>query len=128
METEARRISVREYEFGAVREAVEAVTVMLSVVAPYVAEEMWETLGHAPSVANAPWPVVDQALTVEEAVTCVVQVQGKVRGKLQVDPGIGEDELRALALADEGVVRSLAGREIRTVIVRAPKLVSIVPV
>jgi leucyl-tRNA synthetase len=111
----------------AVREAAEAVTVLLSLVAPYVAEEMWEILGHQPSVANASWPVVDPALLVEETVTCVVQVQGKVRSRLQVPPSIGEDELKELALADEAVIRTLAGRDIRTVIVRAPKLVSIVP-
>jgi leucyl-tRNA synthetase len=112
----------------AVREAAEAVTVMLGLFAPYVAEEMWQALGHEPSVANASWPEVDPALLVEETVTCVIQVQGKVRGKLQVPPGIGEAELRQLALADEAAVRALAGREIRTVIVRPPKLVSIVPV
>jgi leucyl-tRNA synthetase len=111
----------------AVREAAEAVTVMLSLVAPYVAEEMWEILGHQPSVANASWPVVDPALLVEDTVTCVVQVQGKVRARLDVAPGIDEESLKALALADEAVVRVLAGRQIRTVIVRAPKLVSIVP-
>ena len=55
------------------------VALALSLVAPYVAEEMWEQLGHAPSVANAGWPVVDPSLLVTEAVTCVVQVQGKVR-------------------------------------------------
>ncbi|WP_090597163.1 leucine--tRNA ligase [Auraticoccus monumenti] len=111
----------------AVREAVEAVTVVLSVVAPYVTEEMWELLGHEPSVAEASWPVADPALLVAESVTCVVQVKGKVRGRLEVAPDIGEDELRALALADPGVQRALGGAEIRTVIVRAPKLVSIVP-
>ena len=78
----------------AVREAAEVVTVALSLVAPYVAEEMWERLGHAPSVANATWPTVDQALLVTESVTCVVQIQGKVRGRLEVPPAISEDELR----------------------------------
>ena len=111
----------------AVRETAEIVTVVLSLIAPYVAEEMWEALGHAPSVAKASWPTVDPALLVTEAVTCVVQVQGKVRARLEVSPDISEDELRELALAEEGVVRSLAGREIAKVIVRAPKLVSIVP-
>ena len=66
-------------------------------------------------------------LLVADAVTCVVQVQGKVRAKLEVAPDISEDELQALALADENVQRSLDGREVRKVIVRAPKLVSIVP-
>jgi leucyl-tRNA synthetase len=110
----------------AVREAVEVVTVALSLVAPYVAEEMWERLGHAPSVANASWPTVDQSLLVTESVTCVVQIQGKVRGRLQVPPDISEDQLRSVALADESVVRALAGRDVAKVIIRAPKLVSIV--
>jgi leucyl-tRNA synthetase len=110
----------------AVREAAEVVTIALSLVAPYVAEEMWARLGHAPSVANASWPTVDQSLLVTESVTCVVQVQGKVRGRLQVPPGISEDELRSMALADESVVRAVADREVVKVIIRAPKLVSIV--
>jgi leucyl-tRNA synthetase len=96
-------------------------------VAPYVAEEMWELLGHAPSVATASWPVADPALLVAESVTCVVQVQGRVRAKLEVAPGIGEAELTELALACDGVRRALDGREVRQVIVRAPRLVSIVP-
>ncbi len=111
----------------AVREAAEVVTVVLSLVAPYVAEEMWDRLGHAPSVANASWPTVDPSLLVTESVTCVVQVQGKVRARLEVSTEISEAELRTLALADEGVVRALAGRDIAKVIVRAPKLVSVVP-
>jgi leucyl-tRNA synthetase len=110
----------------AVREAAEVVTIALSLVAPYVAEEMWERLGHAPSVANAAWPIVDQSLLVTESVTCVVQVQGKVRARLQVPPGISEDELRMMVLADESVVRAVANREVAKVIIRAPKLVSIV--
>ena len=111
----------------AVREAVEAVAVMLSLVTPFTAEEMWSRLGHEPTVALAGWPVVDPALLVEESVTCVVQVAGKVRSRLAVPPNVGEDELRALAVADENVVRALDGREVRTVVVRPPKLVNVVP-
>ncbi|HHV20373.1 MAG TPA: leucine--tRNA ligase [Propionibacterium sp.] len=111
----------------AVREAAETVTIALSLFAPYIAEDMWEALGHQPSVANASWPVVDPALLVNESVTCVVQVKGKVRAKLPVSPDVSEDELKALALADANVQRSLGDREIRQIIVRAPKLVSIVP-
>ena len=111
----------------AVREAAEAVAIMLSLVAPYTAEEMWARLGHEPSVALAGWPAVDEALLVEDTVTCIVQVAGKVRDKLEVPPSIGEDELRELALAAPGVVKALDGAGIRTVIVRAPKLVNIVP-
>jgi len=112
----------------AVREAAETLTVLLSLFAPYTAEECWETLGREPSVALAGWPAVDKQLLVQEEVTCVVQVNGKVRDRLTVSPGIGDAELRELALSAPGVVKTLSGREIRTVIVRAPKLVNIVPV
>jgi leucyl-tRNA synthetase len=111
----------------AVREAAETLTVLLSLFAPYTAEECWELLGHQPSVAMAGWPAADPELLVQDLVTCVVQVNGKVRDRLEVPPGISEDELRALALAAPGVSRSLAGRGVRAVIVRAPKLVNIVP-
>jgi leucyl-tRNA synthetase len=111
----------------AVREAVEAVAVILSLFAPYTAEDLWNVLGHPASVANAGWPSHDEALLVQETITAVVQVQGKVRDRLEVSPAISEDDLRELALASENVQRALDGRGIRTVIVRAPKLVNIVP-
>ncbi len=111
----------------AVREAVEAIAVMLSLVAPYTAEEMWARLGHEPSVALAGWPTVDPKLLVEQSVTCVVQVSGKVRGRLEVDPDIAEGALRELALGVPAVVAALDGRPPRAVIVRAPKLVNVVP-
>jgi leucyl-tRNA synthetase len=110
----------------AVREAAEALAVMLSLFAPYTAEECWEILGHEPSVAQAGWPTADPALLVQETVTCVVQVDGKVRDRLDVPVSIGADDLRALALASAPAERALAGRGVRTVIVRAPKLVNIV--
>jgi leucyl-tRNA synthetase len=112
----------------AVREAAETLTVLLSIFAPYTAEECWALLGHEPSVAKAGWPSADPALLIEDLVTCVVQVAGKVRDRLEVPPGIGEDELRELALAAPGVARALADREVRMVIVRAPRLVNVVPV
>jgi leucyl-tRNA synthetase len=111
----------------AVREAAETLAVLLSLFAPYTAEECWELLGRQPSVALAGWPAADPALLAEDLVTCVVQVAGKVRDRLEVPPGIGEDELRELALATPGVARALAGREARMVIVRPPKLVNVVP-
>jgi len=110
----------------AVREAAEALAIMLSLVAPYAAEEGWERLGHGPSIARAPWPEPDPALLVVESVTCVVQVAGKVRDRLEVSPGISEADLEALALASEKVKGYLSGAP-RKVIVRAPKLVNIVP-
>jgi len=110
------------------RELAEPMVLMVAPVAPHLAEEMWQRLGREGSLAYEPFPTADPALLVEEAVTCVVQVQGKVRDRLQVPPSAGDDELRSLALASERVVAALDGREVRTVIVRAPKLVNVVPV
>ena len=110
----------------AVREGAEAVAIMLSLVAPYTAEDMWAALGHEPCVARAGWPTVDPELVREESVTCVVQIQGKVRERLEVDPSINEDALRDLALATSAAQEALAGAEPRRVIVRAPRLVNIV--
>jgi leucyl-tRNA synthetase len=108
----------------AVREAVEAVAVMLSLFAPYTAEECCARLGHQPSVAKAGWPAADPALLVEESVTCVVQINGKVRERLEVPPSIDEDGLRELALASSGVVGGQVGRDVRQVGDRAPKHVN----
>ena len=111
----------------AVRAAVEAVAILLSLVAPYTAEDMWARLGHAPSVATAGWPAVDPAMLVDDTVTCVVQIQGKVRARIEVAADITEAALRDAVLADADVQKSLAGRDIKTMIVRVPKLVNIVP-
>jgi len=110
------------------REAVEALVLMTAPVAPHIAEEIWKRLGHEHSLAHEDFPVVtDESLLAADKVTCVVQVKGKVRDRIEVDPGISEDELESLALAAPGVIRTLDGRGVRKVIVRAPKLVSIVP-
>jgi leucyl-tRNA synthetase len=113
-------------EDPAVREAAEAVAIVLSLIAPYTAEEMWARLGHQPTVAHAGWPTVDEALLVEDSVTAIVQVQGKLRAKLEVSPDISEADLEAMALAEPVIVRTLEGKSVRKVIVRAPKLVNIV--
>ncbi|HEX3706728.1 MAG TPA: leucine--tRNA ligase [Mycobacteriales bacterium] len=112
---------------AAVREGGEALATMLSVFAPFTAEDGWSMLGRDASVVFAGWPTYDEQLLVEESVTCVVQVAGKVRDRLTVPVDIAEDELRELALATDGVVRALEGRGVRTVIVRAPRLVNVVP-
>lgn len=110
----------------AVREAAETVAVMLDLIAPHSAEEMWEILGHEPSVGLVTWRSADPELLIEDSVTAVVQVGGKVRAQLEVSARIGEAELEALARADERVIRSIGDREIVKVVVRAPKIVSIV--
>ena len=78
------------------------------------------------AVVRVGWPEVDEALLVEDTVTAVVQVRGKVRARLEVAPDISESDLEAAAMADEGVQRAIDGAPVRKVIVRAPKLVNIV--
>jgi leucyl-tRNA synthetase len=110
---------------AAVREAVEVIAVALSLFAPYTAEEMWEKLGYEPTVALAGWRKPDPTLLVEESVTAIVQVDGKMRDKFEVNPKISPAELEKLALASAGVVRFLGETPIKNVIVRAPRLVNI---
>ncbi len=109
------------------RTAVEPLVLMVAPVAPHIAEELWARLGHERSLAYEPFPVAEPSYLVEESVTCVLQVEGKVRGRAQVDPQVSEDELRRVALADPGVRRALGARAVRTVIIRAPRLVNVVP-
>ncbi|MFD7970794.1 leucine--tRNA ligase [Streptomyces clavifer] len=109
------------------RSVAEQLVLLIAPLAPHVAEELWRRLGHTESVVHQDFPVADPAYLVDETVTCVVQVKGKVRARLEISPSITDEELEALALADEGVVAALGGAGIRKVIVRAPKLVNIVP-
>ncbi len=111
---------------AAVREAAEVTTVALNLFAPYAAEDMWEHLGYEPCVALVQWRKADPTLLVAESVTAVVQVDGKVRDKLEVSPKIGAEDLEKLARGSAVVQRSIADREIVKVIVRAPRMVSIV--
>ncbi|MDT0426494.1 leucine--tRNA ligase [Streptomyces salyersiae] len=109
------------------RSVAERLVLLVAPLAPHVAEELWRRLGHTGSVVHQDFPVADPAYVVDETVTCVVQVKGKVRARLEISPSISDEELEALALADENVVAALGGAGIRKVIVRAPKLVNIVP-
>ncbi|HEY3534595.1 MAG TPA: leucine--tRNA ligase, partial [Pedococcus sp.] len=108
------------------REAAETLVQLVAPVAPHIAEELWSRLGHTETVTFEPFPVVDPALLVDDTVTCVVQVKGKVRDRLEVPADITEDALREQVLALPKVVAATGGG-IRTVIVRAPKLVNVVP-
>jgi leucyl-tRNA synthetase len=110
----------------AVREAVEATAIMLSLVAPFTAEEMWERLGHQPAIALAGWPAVDSALLVDDEVEAVIQINGKIVGRLNVAPTISDADFEAAALAHPAIVAELKGATPKKVIARAPKLVNIV--
>lgn len=110
----------------AVREATEAIAIMLSLVAPFTAEEMWERLGHKPAIATAGWPAVDPALLVDDEVEAVIQINGKIRDRMKVSPTISEADFEAAALALPSIVAELNGATPKKVIARAPKLVNIV--
>ena len=110
----------------AVREAAETIAILLSLYAPYTAEDMWHALGHDNPVLTAGFPQVDESLLVDDTVTAIVQIKGKVKARLEVSKDISEVELEKQALKDETIAKLVEGSEIRKVIVRAPKLVNIV--
>ncbi|MET7490343.1 class I tRNA ligase family protein, partial [Streptomyces sp. NPDC005538] len=113
---------------GAVpRSVAESLVLLIAPLAPHIAEELWRRLGRTDTVVHQDFPVADPAYVVDESVTCVVQIKGKVKARLEVSPTISDAELEKVALADEKVVAALEGAGIRKVIVRAPKLVNIVP-
>ncbi|WP_262700008.1 MULTISPECIES: leucine--tRNA ligase [Streptomyces] len=109
------------------RSVAEGLVLLIAPLAPHVAEELWRKLGHSESVVHKSFPVADPEYVVDETVTCVVQVKGKVKARLEVAPSVSDEELEALAVGDPAVVAALNGAGIRKVIVRAPKLVNIVP-
>ncbi|MGO9605509.1 MAG: leucine--tRNA ligase [Candidatus Binataceae bacterium] len=108
------------------RFVVESYVTMLAPMAPYVGEALWRELGHSSSVHLEPWPAFDEAMTRDDTVTVVVQVNGKVRDRLQVSAGATEDEVRELALKSEAVTRNLAGKPPRKFIFVPDKMLSIV--
>jgi leucyl-tRNA synthetase len=111
----------------AVREAIEALIVMLAPFSPHVAEEMWEALGHDSGLLkSARWPVADAELARREALEIPVQVNGKLRARVIVAPDISEADLRTLALADEKVRSYIDGHEVVKVIVVPQRLVNVV--
>ena len=107
------------------RAAVEPLILMLAPIAPHICEEMWNKLGHADSLCAEPWPVADERYVGHDTVTAVVQIKGKVRVKLEVPVDIDPADLEKQARA--AVADRLGGKEPRKVIVKAPKIVSIVP-
>ncbi|WP_010647236.1 leucine--tRNA ligase [Oceanobacillus massiliensis] len=105
---------------------VEGFVKLLSPVAPHVAEELWEKLGHTESITYAAWPVYDESKLVEDEVEVVLQVMGKVRSKISVPADISKEDLEKAAQADEGMKKWLEGKTIRKVIVVPGKLVNFV--
>jgi leucyl-tRNA synthetase len=111
---------------AAVREAAQTIAVALSLVAPYTAEDMWEKLGHKPAIANAGWPKIDQSLIGADNVIVILQINGKIKDRIEVSPSISKEELEQLARENAEIKGALSGQDVKKVIVVAPKLVNFV--
>jgi len=107
-------------------EAVEVLLKLLAPIAPHVTEELWSERGHDRSIHLEDWPEADPDVAADETVTMVVQVNGKVRDRVEVDAGISADDAQSAAMSSEKIQEWIAGKEIRKVIVREPNLVNIV--
>ena len=110
----------------AVREAAEAIAITLSLVAPYTAEDMWEKLGHKPAIANAGWPKIDQSLIGADDVIAILQVNGKIKDRIEVSPNISSEQLEKLARENTEIINAISGQEVKKVITVTPKLVNFV--
>ena len=108
------------------RASVDSVLLLLSPMVPHFCNEMWMVLGNTESIENQAWPEFDVEATKEDLLTIVLQVRGKVRSKIQVPVDIEEDEIVALALADENCQKFIDGQPIKKTIVVKKKLVNIV--
>jgi leucyl-tRNA synthetase len=109
-----------------VHEGLEAVVLLLSPIVPHICHELWHTLGHEEAIVNVPWPKADASALVREMVEIVVQVNGKLRGRISVAAGSDTDTISAAALADENVKRFVADKPIRKTVVVPGRLVNVV--
>jgi leucyl-tRNA synthetase len=108
------------------REAVEKLILCLSPFAPHLAEELWERLGHAPSVSNVTWPGFDPALCVDDVVEIAVQVNGKVRGRAELARDASEAAAREAALADPNVTKFMDGKAIKKLVYVPGKILNFI--
>jgi leucyl-tRNA synthetase len=118
----------RPESLSSLREAIEALIVMISPFAPHTAEELWEMAGHADGLETASWPSFDEGVARAEEIVVPVQVNGKLRGRLTVPAETSESELRERALADAAVRQYIEGKTIKTVVVAKGKLINVVVV
>jgi len=115
-----------EQDRALVHEGLEVVTLLLAPITPHISHELWQRLGHADAVIDAQWPQVDESALVQDSLTLVVQVNGKLRGQIEVPASASREEVEAAARANENVLRFTEGLSIRKVIVVPGKLVNIV--
>ena len=115
-----------ELDRQVIKEAIESILLLLSPIVPHICHQLWLDINHDQPIIDARWPIYDSSLLKSETSLIVVQVNGKLRSKLEVDASISEDELKSMALSDEKVVRFIDGNEIKKIIVIPEKLVNIV--
>ena len=115
-----------ELDRQVIKEAIESILLLLSPIVPHICHQLWLDINHDQPIIDARWPKYDSSLLKSETSLIVVQVNGKLRSKLEVDASISEDELKSMALSDEKVVRFINGNEIKKIIVIPEKLVNIV--
>ena len=115
-----------ELDRQVIKEAIESILLLLSPIVPHICHQLWLDINHDQPIIDARWPKYDSSLLKSETSLIVVQVNGKLRSKLEVDASISEDELKSIALSDEKVVRFIDGNEIKKIIVIPEKLVNIV--
>jgi len=116
------------YQYGADKKAFSVLIQLLSPIAPHMCEELWSIIGNAGELSREPWPVFDPAMLVEDVVTYAVQINGKVRSRIEMPAAAGEAEMRAAILTDEKLKSWVEGKEIKKFIVVPGKLVNIVAV
>ena len=124
--TDAQRGAATAQGAAVAREAIESLVVLVSPFAPHTAEEIWERYGYTGTLAAAQWPIVDEAAARAESIVVPVQVNGKVRGRIEVSPDASEADLERLALADPSVQPHLVGKTVKRVVVAKGRLVSVV--
>ena len=121
-----KAVTATEQDRALVHEGLEVVTLLLAPITPHISHELWQRLGHADAVIDAQWPQVDESALVQDSLTLVVQVNGKLRGQIEVPASASREEVEAAARANENVLRFTEGLSIRKVIVVPGKLVNIV--
>ena len=108
------------------RVAVENTLLLLAPFTPHITEELWEAIGNEPFISGKEWPAWDEGLAKDEEIELVIQVNGKMRGKLMIPIGLSEDEIKKLALGDRKTAEFVGQKDIRKVIVVQGRLVNVV--
>jgi len=108
------------------QEALETVVLMLSPIVPHITHTLWHALGHQQAIIDCRWPEVDDSALVQESIQLVVQVNGKVRGRISVAADAGKEDIEAAASGDENVRKHVAGKPVRKIIIVPGKLVNVV--